>query len=257
MSLNGTWKLSWAGNPDLRAKGFENPGFDDSDWFDIEVPGCVEMSGFGSPGYTNQRYPHADLSHPTNAAFATIRDRQSGRHDYNPVSSYRTRFTVPDAWKDRRVILRFDGVYSAYYVWVNGKKVGYAEDSKLPSEFDITPYLNRTIDQSEQSNNVLAVEVYRWCDGSYLEDQDMTRFSGIFREAGPLRRRLPAPEVLSRLSDRGTGGCLSVSALLREDLPAVGEGVLVRSVRGHSRGTAQVRSWLADSQLGRIDMGCA
>ena len=110
MSLNGTWKLSWAGNPDLRVKGFENPEFDDSDWFDIEVPGCVEMSGFGSPGYTNQRYPHKDLSHPTNAAFATIRDRQSGRHDYNPVSSYRTRFTVPDSWKGRRVILRFDGV---------------------------------------------------------------------------------------------------------------------------------------------------
>ena len=181
-SLNGTWKLSWAGNPDLRVKGFEQVGFDDSDWFDIEVPSCVELSGFGSPGYTNVRYPHANLSHPTNAAFATIRDRQSGKPDYNPVSSYRTRFTVPESWKGRRVILRFDGVYSAYYVWVNGKKVGYAEDSKLPSEFDITPYLNRTIEQSEQSTNVLAVEVYRWCDGSYLEDQDMTRFSGIFRD---------------------------------------------------------------------------
>ena len=182
MSLNGTWKLSWAGNPDLRVKGFEQVGFDDSAWFDIEVPSCVELSGFGSPGYTNQKYPHADLSHPTNAAFAKICDRQSGKPDYNPVSSYRTRFTIPESWKGRRVILRFDGVYSAYYVWVNGKRVGYAEDSKLPSEFDITPYLNRTIEQSEQSNNVLAVEVYRWCDGSYLEDQDMTRFSGIFRD---------------------------------------------------------------------------
>ena len=181
-SLNGTWKLSWAGNPDLRVKGFEQVGFDDSAWFDIEVPSCVELSGFGSPGYTNQKYPHADLSHPTNAAFATIRDRQSGMPDYNPVSSYRTCFTVPESWRGRRVILRFDGVYSACYVWVNGKKVGYAEDSKLPSEFDITPYLNRTIEQSGQSNNVLAVEVYRWCDGSYLEDQDMTRFSGIFRD---------------------------------------------------------------------------
>ena len=181
-SLNGEWKFSWAGNPDLRAKDFWQADYDDSDWFAIDVPSCVEMRGFGSPGYTNVRYPHADLSHPTNAAFATIRDRQSGKADYNPVSSYRRTFTVPESWKDRRVILRFDGVYSAYYVWVNGKKVGYAEDSKLPSEFDITPCLNRPIEQSEQPNNVLAVEVYRWCDGSYLEDQDMTRFSGIFRD---------------------------------------------------------------------------
>ena len=180
-SLNGTWKLSWAGNPDLRVKGFEAVGFDDSAWFDIEVPGCVELSGFGSPGYTNVRYPHADLSHPTNAAFATIRDRKSGKPDYNPVSSYRTRFTVPESWKGRRVILRFDGVYSAYYVWVNGKKVGYAEDSKLPSEFDITEYL-KDGRRGTGDENVLAVEVYRWCDGSYLEDQDMTRFSGIFRD---------------------------------------------------------------------------
>ena len=181
-SLNGTWKLSWAGNPDLRVKGFEQPGFDDSEWFDIEVPGCVELSGFGSPGYTNIRYPHADLSHPTNAAFATIRDRQSGRPDYNPVSSYRTRFTVPESWKGRRVILRFDGVYSAYYVWVNGREVGYAEDSKLPSEFDITDAIGFGDQGSGIRKNELAVEVYRWCDGSYLEDQDMTRFSGIFRD---------------------------------------------------------------------------
>ena len=174
-SLNGTWKLSWAGNPDLRVKGFEQVGFDDSAWFDIEVPSCVELSGFGSPGYTNIRYPHANLSNPTNEGFATIRDRKSGKPDYNPVSSYRTRFTVPAAWKGRRVILRFDGVYSAYYVWVNGRKVGYAEDSMLPSEFDVTEHL-------ADGENLLAVEVFRWCDGSYLEDQDMTRFSGIFRD---------------------------------------------------------------------------
>ncbi len=171
LSLNGTWKISWAGNPDLRVRDFFRKDFDDSDWFEIDVPSCVEMRGFGSPGYTNVRYPHK-LEWPL------IRDRQSGRADYNPVSSYRRTFTVPESWKGRRVILRFDGVYSAYYVWVNGRKVGYAEDSKLPSEFDITPYLNHP----SESNNSLAVEVYRWCDGSYLEDQDMTRFSGIFRD---------------------------------------------------------------------------
>ena len=174
MSLNGTWKLSWAGNPDLRVKDFWKADFDDSRWFEIDVPSCVELCGFGSPGYTNIRYPHAwdpkrDISNPT------IRDRDTDQPDYNPVSSYRRIFTVPEGWKGRDVILRFDGVYSAYYVWVNGKFVGYAEDSKLPSEFDVTKFITG-------GRNVLAVEVYRWSDGSFLEDQDMTRYSGIFRD---------------------------------------------------------------------------
>ncbi|MBQ0032194.1 MAG: DUF4981 domain-containing protein [bacterium] len=175
MSLNGTWRISWAGNPDLRVKDFWKVGFDDSNWFEIDVPSCVELRGFGSPGYTNVRYPYA-YDPKADSTKPTIRDRDTGRPDYNPVSSYRRTFTVPETWKGRDVILRFDGVYSAYYVWVNGQKVGYAEDSKLPSEFDVTPYL------MDRGENVLAVEVYRWCDGSFLEDQDMTRYSGIFRD---------------------------------------------------------------------------
>ena len=167
-SLNGTWRISWAGNPDLRVKDFWKKDFDDSSWFSIPVPSCVEMHGFGSPGYTNVRYPHKE-------SWPRIFDRQSGKADYNPVSSFRKEFTVPKEWVGRRVILRFDGVYSAYYAWVNGRKVGYSEDSKLPSEFDITEYICK-------GRNVLAVEVYRWCDGSYLEDQDMFRYSGIFRD---------------------------------------------------------------------------
>lgn len=174
-SLNGNWKFSWAGNPALRVKDFWKTDFDDSDWHVIDVPSCVEMRGFGSPGYTNVRYPHADKSLPSGKDFARILDRGTGKPDYNPVSSYRTTFAVPENWKGREIILRFDGVYSAYYVWVNGKMVGYAEDSKLPSEFDVTSYL-------ADGENLLAVEVYRWCDGSYLEDQDMFRFSGIFRD---------------------------------------------------------------------------
>ena len=175
-SLNGDWRICWVGDPARRPMDFYRPDFDDSDWNTIDVPSCVEMRGYGTPGYTNVRYPHKNLANPKDKGFATIVDRDTGRADYNPVSSYRTTFTVPESWKDREVILRFDGVYSAYYVWVNGQKVGYAEDSKLPSEFNITPYLRPS------STNLLAVQVFRWCDGSYLEDQDMFRFSGIFRD---------------------------------------------------------------------------
>jgi len=167
-SLNGNWKISWAGSPAQRVTDFWKTDYDDSLWELIDVPSCVETRGFGSPGYTNVTYPHAKMQ-------PLIRDAVTLKDDYNPVSSYRTTFSVPESWKGRDVIIRFDGVYSAYYVWVNGQKVGYAEDSKLPSEFDITKYLKK-------GENLLAVEVYRWCDGSYLEDQDMFRFSGIYRD---------------------------------------------------------------------------
>ena len=168
MSLNGTWKISWAGDPALRVRDFWRADFPDSGWHEIDVPSCVEMRGFGSPGYTNVKYPHK-------MEWPLIRDRHSGATDYNPVSSYRRTFAVPEKWTGREVFLRFDGVSSAYYVWLNGERVGYAEDSMLPSEFNITRYL-------KSGENKLAVEVYRWCDGSYLEDQDMFRFSGIFRD---------------------------------------------------------------------------
>ena len=174
-SLNGDWKILWVGDPARRPLDFFKTDYDDSDWNTIDVPSCVETRGYGTPGYTNVRYPHKDLSYPKDKNFAKIVDRSSGRADYNPVSSYRTTFTVPEGWAGRDVILRFDGVYSAYYVWVNGQQVGYAEDSKLPSEFNITPFL-------QAGENLLAVQVFRWCDGSYLEDQDMFRFSGIFRD---------------------------------------------------------------------------
>ena len=163
-TLDGKWKFHWVGMPARRPLDFWKVDFDDSRWEAIDVPSCVETRGYGVPHYLAHGY--AGLPQPLKA----------GQLDpnYNPVSSYRTRFAVPSSWAGRRVILRFEGVSAAYYVWVNGKKVGYAEDSKLPDEFDITSYL-------EQGNNILAVEVYRWCDGAYLEDQDMIHYSGIFR----------------------------------------------------------------------------
>ncbi len=169
MSLNGFWKFRWFGDPERRVKDFWKLDFDDANWGVIDVPSCVEMRGYGIPIYTNVQYPHAKN-------WPKILDCATGTHDYNPVSLYRRKFTVPAGWKGREVILRFDGVYSAYYVWVNGRKAGYAEDSHLPSEFNITGYVE------PGRENTIAVEVYRWCDGSYLEDQDMFRFSGIFRD---------------------------------------------------------------------------
>ncbi|MGN0875937.1 MAG: glycoside hydrolase family 2 TIM barrel-domain containing protein [Kiritimatiellia bacterium] len=163
ISLNGDWKFHWCGEPAQRPVDFWKTDFDDSAWDVIDVPSCVEMRGYGKPVYTNVRYPHPNTPPKITA-------------DHNPVSSYRTHFVLPEDWKDREVFLRFDGVYSAYTVWVNGHKVGYAEDSKLPSEFNITQYVRRG------ATNLLCVEVFRWCDGSYLEDQDMFRFSGIFRD---------------------------------------------------------------------------
>lgn len=160
-SLDGVWKFHWAGKPADKAEGFFRTDYDDSKWADINVPSCWEMEGFGAPIYTNVTYPH-----PANPPF--IPD------SYNPVGSYRRTFEVPQDWDGRQVFIHFGGVYSAFYLWVNGEKVGFSEESKTPAEFDITKYL-------KPGENQLAVEVYKWSDGSYLEDQDMFRFGGIFR----------------------------------------------------------------------------
>ena len=160
-SLDGQWKYNWCGAPGQRPLDFFRPDFDDSAWYAIKVPSCVELQGFGVPIYRNIVYPHPDTPPDVDK-------------DYNPVSSYRTTFTVPDSWKGRPVFLRFEGVYSAYYVWVNGTKVGFSEDSCTAHEFNVTKYL-------KPGENLLAVEVYRWSDGAFLEDQDFFRYSGIYR----------------------------------------------------------------------------
>ena len=160
-SLNGVWKFHFAEDVDKAPENFFEKGFDVSAWADITVPSCWEMQGFGYPIYTNTTYPFE--YHPP---FIT-RD--------NPVGSYVRKFTVPQSWNDGRVILHFGGVYSGHQVWVNGEQVGYSEDSCLPSEFDITDMLT-------EGENTLAVKVWKWTDGSYLEDADHWRMSGIHRE---------------------------------------------------------------------------
>ncbi|MFE0100284.1 glycoside hydrolase family 2 TIM barrel-domain containing protein [Streptomyces sp. NPDC059009] len=165
-SLNGSWRFHWSKNPDERPVGFEAPSYDVSGWGRITVPSNWEIEGYPEPIYLNIRYPWEGYEKP---------DFPDVPHEFNPVGSYRRTFTVPDDWDGRRTLLSFQGVKSAFFVWVNGKKAGYSEDSYTPAEFDITAHL-------KPGTNSLAVEVYRWSDGSWLEDQDMIDLSGIFRD---------------------------------------------------------------------------
>ncbi len=162
-SLNGPWKFSWAPVPAQAPDTFYTRGFDDRDWAAIPVPSNWELEGYGTAIYTNITYPFKPVDPPHPPA------------NDNPTGSYRKTFTVPEAWRDMQITLTFGGVSSAYFVWVNGRRVGYSEDSMLPTHFDITPYL-------QSGENLLAVQAYRYSDASYLEDQDHWRLSGIQRD---------------------------------------------------------------------------
>ncbi|HUX58813.1 MAG TPA: glycoside hydrolase family 2 TIM barrel-domain containing protein [Bacteroidales bacterium] len=161
ISLDGTWKFNWVKRADQRPYWFFKDDFDVRDWNDIEVPSNWEMKGYGIPIYVNITYPF-------------IKNPPFIQHEWNPVGSYKRTFEVPSVWKDKEIFLHFGAVSSAFYVWVNEEMVGYSQESKTPAEFNITKYLKR-------GRNSVAVEVYRWSDGSYLEDQDFWRLSGIQR----------------------------------------------------------------------------
>ncbi len=161
LSLDGVWKFHWVKTPDERPYWFFKDDYDTRDWDDIEVPSNWQMKGYDVPIYVN-------------IGFGFEKNPPKIDHSWNPVGSYKRTFTIPPEWKDKEVFLHFGAVSSAFYVWVNEALVGYNEDSKVPAEFNITPHLRK-------GENTLAVEVYRWCDGSYLEDQDFWRLSGIQR----------------------------------------------------------------------------
>ena len=178
MSLNGTWKFKAVKHPADRIDGFWNPAdFSVANWDDIEVPSNWQLARdtdgqpkYDMPIYTNQVYPWDNFG-----GTLSMINPVKGPTVFNPVGHYRRGFTVPSAWGKRRVFVSFQGVESAFYLWVNGQKVGYAEDSYTQSEFDITKYLR-------PGENTMAVQVYRWSTGSYLENQDFIRLSGIFRD---------------------------------------------------------------------------
>lgn len=164
-TLNGTWRFHWSPSPAARPAEFHRPDFADAGWAALPVPSNWQMHGYGRPVYTNILYP---FPQDPKAAPAVPREQ-------NEVGSYRRRFVVPAGWQGMEVFLHFEGVDSAFYVWVNGQRVGYSEDSRTTAEFRVTKHL-------KPGENVLAVEVYQYSDGSFLEDQDMWRMSGIFRD---------------------------------------------------------------------------
>ena len=161
LSLNGPWKFHYSNSPQESPAEFQQESFDTSHWDTITVPSCWQMLGYGHPHYTNIVYP-----------FPVDPPRVPTE---NPTGCYRRNFNIPAAWNTQQVRLRFEGVDSAYHVWVNGSFIGFSKGSRLPSEFDITPYIH-------SGKNSIAVKVYQWSDGSYLEDQDMWWLSGIFRD---------------------------------------------------------------------------
>lgn len=178
VSLNGRWKFYWAPTPEKRPSNFFEPAYDVSAWDEIVVPGSWQLQGYGVPIYTNVTYPFKRSPPRVTEeppAFYTQHELR------NPVGSYRRTFVLPDGWTGKRVFVLLGGVDSAFYIWVNGKKVGYSEDSMSPAEFEITDHL-------QPGENMIALEVYRWSDGSYLEDQDMWRLSGVFRDVDLIAR---------------------------------------------------------------------
>ena len=201
-SLDGEWKFHFSKNPAQRPKDFYRPDYNVKNWADIKVPGNWQLEGYGKPIYLNNRYPF----HPDYPAHPPLVDASN-----NPVGSYRRTFTVAPNWNAREVYIHFAGVKSAFYIWVNGKKVGYSQGSMTPAEFNLTPFLKK-------GKNSLAVEVYRWSDGSYLEDQDMWRFSGIFRNVylySTPKEHLEDFFVRSPLDDRYEDGLLHITAKVR------------------------------------------
>lgn len=173
MSLNGEWKFFFVDEPSKRPLDFFEEGFDDSAWDNIHVPSNWEMEGYDKPIYCNVEYPHGNTPPFINARSGF--NDGGANYGINPVGSYVRCFNLPADWEGRRTFLRFNGIYSAAIVWLNGQYVGYTQGANNLHEFDLTPYLR-------PNANRLAVQVFRWCDGSYLECQDMFRMSGIYRD---------------------------------------------------------------------------
>jgi beta-galactosidase len=218
LSLNGEWKFSFSESPAGRIANFHEAGFDPSTWDDIPVPSNWERHGYGYPIYINVPYPF-EIDEPNVPT------------EKNPVGSYRRDFDVPATWDGDEVFLQFGGVSSAFYVWINGEYVGYSEGSKTASEFRVTDKINT-------GKNSIAVEVYRWSTGSYLEDQDFWSLSGIQRDVTLYARpktRVRDYFVHSELGDDYKDGVFSVDlSLANDNAAATTENIIVEIRDGNS-----------------------
>ena len=249
MSLDGTWKFNWVANADERPTDFYKTDFDDSKWKNIQMPGNWEMLGYGQPEYVNVGFAwrgHFDQQPPA----VPTKD--------NHVGSYRREINIPANWDGKRVIAHFGSVTSNIYLYVNGKFAGYAEDSKVAAEFDITPFLKK-------GKNLIAFQSFRWCDGSWCEDQDFWRLSGPAREnylyARSKDHRLLDVRVETELKNNYKDGALNITAKLQGNTLAYfglydpdGKEVIVTGTDNVKNGVAKyqlrvknVRKWSAET----------
>jgi beta-galactosidase len=221
LSLDGIWKVHMAPNPEARPVGFEDPTRDVSTWHDVQVPGILQAQGLSRPVFVGSGYPF-----PRNEPFI--------EHRLNEVASYRRDFTVPTQFAGRRLLLNIGAAGAAYYLWVNGQKIGYSEDSKLPTEFDISR-------AARPGRNTIAIELYRHSDGSYLEDQDFWRVNGIERSitlyAAP-QTHIRDLEIEAGLTNGYRDGTLSAEV----DLAGAAEAISVRATLLDGKSTVLTRT---------------
>ena len=245
MTLNGTWKFFWVPNADQRPTDFWKVGFNDKGWDNLQVPAVWELNGYGDPIYVNTGYAWRNQFQNNPPEVPT---------QNNHVGSYRREIVVPADWKGKDIIAHFGSVTSNMYLWVNGRYVGYSEDSKLEAEFDLTPYLK------PGQENLIAFQVFRWCDGTYLEDQDFFRFSGVGRDCYLYvrnKKRIQDIRITPGLDEAYKDGSLSVKLDLKgsgnvdlELLDATGKQVATATAKGSGNVLMNVENphkWTAET----------
>ena len=245
MTLNGIWKFFWVKNADARPTDFWKVGFNDKGWSDMAVPGMWELNGFGDPIYVNTGYAWRNQFKNNPPQVPT---------ENNNVGSYRREIVIPADWKSKDIIAHFGSVTSNMYLWVNGKYVGYSEDSKLEAEFNLTPYLK------PGQKNLIAFQVFRWCDGTYLEDQDFFRYSGVGRDCylyARDKKRIQDIRVTPDLDTAYKNGSLKVQLDVKgggnvslELLDAAGKQVATAVAKGSATALINVENphkWTAET----------
>ena len=247
MSMNGSWKFFWVKNADQRPTDFWKVGYNDKGWDDMKVPAVWELNGYGDPIYVNVGYPWRN-QYTNNPPHVPT--------EKNHVGSYRREFVIPADWNGKDIVAHFGAVSSNMYLWVNGKFVGYSEDSKLEAEFDLTPYVK------PGQKNLIAFQVFRWCDGSYFEDQDFFRYTGVARDCylyARNKKRIVDIRVVPDLDAEYKSGSLTVNLSLKgnaavslELLDAANKTVATAEVKGAGKQSSVIRvdnpnKWTAET----------